>query len=161
MVALESRSEEISAHLSYEERENLRSAGLVACVACTDVHEYGKLLLESVLRNVGVGVVDAGVSVDPDAVVQRALETGANLVAISTYSGVALNYVRLLRAEMEHRGLDLPIFLGGKLNQVPDDDPSSLPVDVSEELRYLGGRPCHSMQEMLRALIETAEVATS
>jgi methanogenic corrinoid protein MtbC1 len=156
LAALELRSLEIAARLSGDERERLRSAGLVACVACTDVHEYGKVLLEEVLRRVGVEVVDAGVSVDPDAVALRASEAGANLIAISTYNGVALAYLRSLRAEMDRLGLDLPMFLGGKLNQVRDDDPSSLPVDVSEELRQLGGSPCHSIEEMLRALVELA-----
>jgi methylmalonyl-CoA mutase cobalamin-binding subunit len=154
VTELEWRSEEIAAHLSRDERQQLRSAGLVACVACTDVHEYGKLLLEAVLRKVGVGVVDAGVSVDPEAVARRALEAGAGVIAISTYNGVALDYLRSLRTEMTRNQLDLPVFVGGKLNRVPESDPSSLSVDVSGELRQLGGSPCHSIEEMLRALVE-------
>ena len=156
VAALESRSDEIAAHLSEEQRERLRSAGLVACVACTDVHEYGKLLLEAVLRNVGVSVVDAGVSAEPDAVARRALESCAGVIAISTYNGVALDYVLSLRTEMARVHLDVPIFIGGKLNRVPESDPSGLPVDVSEELRTLGGSPCRSIEEMLRALVEIA-----
>jgi methylmalonyl-CoA mutase cobalamin-binding subunit len=120
------------------------------------VHEYGKVLLEAVLRRVGVEVADAGVSVDPEAVAQRASEAGANLIAISTYNGVALAYLRSLRAELCRRGLELPMFIGGKLNQIPDDDPSSLPLDVSEELRRLGGIPCRSIEEMLLVLVEIA-----
>jgi methylmalonyl-CoA mutase cobalamin-binding subunit len=161
VAELEIRSREIAARLNETEQRKLRSAGLVVCVACTDVHEYGKLLLEGVLRGAGLEVVDAGVSVDADSVALRALDTRANLIAISTYNGVALSYLRALRAEMDRLGLDLPVFVGGKLNQMPDDDPASLPVDVSGELRAMGAIPCPAMDQMLPALVEIAGAATA
>jgi methylmalonyl-CoA mutase cobalamin-binding subunit len=161
VTELEARSREIAARLNETELHQLQSAGLVACVACTDVHEYGKLLLEGVLRRVGVTVVDAGVSVDPDTVARCASQGSATLIAISTYNGVALDYLRALRTEMRHLGLDLPIFVGGKLNQMPEDDPSSLPVDVSEQLREMGAIPCHAIEQMLPILVEMVGAATA
>jgi len=161
VAGLEARGREIVAGLGETEQQRLRSAGLVVCVACTDVHEYGKLLLEGVLRGAGVEVVDAGVSVDPDAVARRALEASANLIAISTYNGVALSYLRELRAEMDRLGLDLPVFVGGKLNQMPENDPASLPVNVSKELREMGAIPCSAIGQMLSALVEMAGAATA
>jgi methylmalonyl-CoA mutase cobalamin-binding subunit len=157
VAELEARSTAVAASLSAPDLEMIRSAGLVACVACTDVHEYGKLLLEAVLRRVGVEVVDAGVSVDPGEVARRAADVHATLIAISTYNGVALGYLRLLRAEMGRLGLELPVFVGGKLNQVPDEDPSSLPVDVSELLREMGAIPCRTIEQMLPALVAIAK----
>jgi hypothetical protein len=53
---------------------------------------------------------------------------------------------------MERCGLDLPIFIGGKLNQIPDDSPSSMPVDVTDELRDLGAVVCHQVEDMLKEL---------
>jgi methylmalonyl-CoA mutase cobalamin-binding subunit len=160
VAELTARSEEIVARLSSVEREAIQSAELAACVACTDVHEYGKLLLEAVLRRLGVEVVDAGVSVDPGEVARRAAGSGANLIAISTYSGVALGYLRSLQAETARLGLELPVFAGGKLTQVPDDDPLSLPVDVSAELEEIGAIPCRSIEQMLRALVGGTEATT-
>jgi methylmalonyl-CoA mutase cobalamin-binding subunit len=160
VTELDARSDEIAGALSASEQERLRSAGFTGCIACTDVHEYGKLLLEAVLRRLGVVVVDAGVSVDPDAVARRAAESGATFIAISTYNGVALEYAGSLRTEMARLGLALPVFLGGKLNQVPEDDPLSLPVDVGPQLREAGVTPCRSIEEMLRALAGMAEAVS-
>ena len=134
----------------------MRRAGLAACVTCTDVHEYGKLLLEAALRSLGVRLIDGGVSADPDAVVAAARQGRVDLIAVSTYNGVALSYLRGLRAELARAGLDLPIFIGGKLNQVPDDGLASMPVDVSAQLRSLGAFVCARVEELLSELVDAA-----
>jgi len=54
--------------------------------ATTDVHEHGKMLLDLVFQKVGFEVADGGVSSDPDAVVAIAQETGADVIALSTYN---------------------------------------------------------------------------
>ena len=59
-------------------------------------------------------MIDAGVSADPDDVALRATE--ADFVAVSTYCGVALDYAQDLRREMVRVGLEIPIFIGGRLN---------------------------------------------
>jgi methylmalonyl-CoA mutase cobalamin-binding subunit len=132
-------------------------AAFAACVTCTDVHEYGKILVETVLERLEVEVVDAGVSADPDVVAARAKQAGADFIAVSTYSGVALDYLKTLRLEMARIGLDLPIFIGGKLNQIPEDSSSSLPVDVSAELGALGAVVCHRVDDMLAELVLLAQ----
>ena len=38
-------------------------------VGCTDVHEYGKMLVSAVLRKTGAEIIDLGCSVDADEVV--------------------------------------------------------------------------------------------
>ena len=157
VAALEARGEGLVDSLSPPDQEAVRRAGFTACVTCTDVHEYGKILVEAVLRQLGVEVVDAGVSADPDAVADRALAAGADFVAVSTYSGVALDYIQALRQEMARAGLDLPIFVGGKLNQIMDDGPSSRPVDVTGELRALGALVCHRVEDMLEELAKMAQ----
>jgi len=151
------------------DRGAIRGAGLAVCVTCTDVHEYGKILVEAVLRRLGVRVVDAGVSVDPDAVVAQAMAGRADAIAVSTYSGVALYYLQALRREMVKAGLDLPVFIGGKLNQIVEDEdeepegdsgapggPSSRPVDVSDQLQDLGAVVCHQVEDMVGELLAMA-----
>ena len=157
VAALEIQGAGIASFLSQSDRETIRRAGFTACVTCTDVHEYGKLLLEAVLRRLGVQVVDAGVSADPDAVAGQARAAAADLVAVSTYNGVALDYLQTLRQEMARAGLDLPIFIGGRLNQVPDGSPSSMPVDVTGELEALGAVVCQRVDDMLETLVEMAQ----
>lgn len=157
VTALEARGEKIVASLAPSEREAIRGAGFTACVTCTDVHEYGKILLEMVLRQLGVEVVDAGVGADPYAVAERASATGADFIAVSTYSGVALDYLRALRQEMAGIGLERPIFIGGKLNQVFDDSPSDLPVDVTGQLQALEAVVCYRVEDMLETLLAMAQ----
>ena len=156
VAALETQGEGLVGLLSQSDQEALRRAGFTACVTCTDVHEYGKILVEAVLSRLGVDVVDAGVSADPDVVAARARAAGADFVAVSTYSGIALHYLQALREEMSRVGLDAPIFVGGKLTQIPDDDRSSKPLDVADQLRAQGALVCHRVEDMLDALLDMA-----
>ena len=125
---------------------------LAICIGTTDVHEHGKYLVEKALDGLGITVADAGVVVDPEALVDRAVEAGADAIAVSTYNGVALRYARAVKAVLAARDLDLPILVGGRLNEVPDDSNSGLPVDVTADIAALGCRPCADLDEMLAAL---------
>ena len=160
VAALESQGEGVVTALSPTHRESIARARLTACVTCTDVHEYGKILVESVLGQLGVAVVDAGVSADPDVVAAHASRADADFVAVSTYSGIALRYVTELREAMDHMGHEVPIFVGGKLNEVPDDSPSSMPEDVTQELDELGAVVCLRVEDMLGRLVEMAKEKT-
>jgi methylmalonyl-CoA mutase cobalamin-binding domain/chain len=156
VAALEAQGDGVVATLSPPEQAAIRQARLTACVACTDVHEYGKILVETALERLGVAVSDAGVSTDPDVVARQASQAGADLIAISTYNGVALGYLQALRQEMDRLGLALPVYIGGKLNQIPDDSVSSLPVDVTGDLEVLGAVTCPRVEDMLRGLLSMA-----
>jgi methylmalonyl-CoA mutase cobalamin-binding subunit len=157
VAALEAQGKGVVAFLSESEQEMVRQAGIAGCVTCTDVHEYGKILVEAVLRQLGVEVLDAGVSADPDVVAKRAAKGEADFIAVSTYCGVALGYLESLRREMAGLGLDVPVFIGGKLNQVPDDSQSSLPIDVTDQLQALGALVCHRVEDMLEKLVGMAQ----
>ena len=159
VAELESKADEVAKFLSIEEQEAIQDRGIRACVACTDVHEYGKVLVEAVLTRLKLDIIDGGVSRDPDEVARSALNGKATFIAISTYSGVALDYIHRLRAELKALNLKLPIFIGGKLNQVKDDDESSLPVDVTDELRQLGVIVCLTVEDLLRELIRMVQGA--
>ena len=139
-----------------DERHAIAAAGLKACVATSDVHEFGKILLDGTLKRLGVGLVDAGVSSDPETVVGAAAAGGADLIAISTYNGVALDYLAGIMAALERRGLALPVFIGGRLNQVPAASNSNLPVDVGKELAAAGAIVCRRVEDMLDGLAELA-----
>jgi methylmalonyl-CoA mutase cobalamin-binding subunit len=156
VAALEAQGQVLAGRLNEAGLAEVRRANLAGCVACTDVHEYGKLLLEAALAAAGVRVIDGGVSADPDVVATAARAGRADFIAISTYNGVALTYLRSLRAELARIHLDLPIFIGGKLNQVPDDGLSSMPEDVSPALRSLGAFVCLRVEDLLSELVDAA-----
>jgi len=157
MASLAAQADQILNHFQAAEIDVLQKAGFRACVACTDVHEYGKMLVEIVLRRLGIGIVDAGVSVDPDVVANQAYVHRVDFIAISTYSGVALDYLQVLCDELTERGYPAPVFIGGKLNQVPDESLSSMPVDVSTKLQELGAYVCHRVETMIEVLILMAD----
>ena len=137
--------------------DTLRNAGLRVIVATTDVHEHGKLVIEQVLSSVGVITVDGGVSTDPDVLVETARTTGADAIAVSTYNGVALDYMRRLHAELDNRRMSVPVLIGGRLNQVPDGSNTSLPVDVSGELSDAGAIVCAHVEDAIPVLARIAE----
>jgi methylmalonyl-CoA mutase cobalamin-binding subunit len=124
------------------------------CIGTTDVHEHGKYLVEQALEGVGASLADAGVSVDPETLVARAAESGADVIAISTYNGVALSYTKAVLAAMKARGMALPVIVGGKLNEVPRESNSGLPVDVTPDLVALNCRPCADLDQMRQALLD-------
>lgn len=135
-------------------RQEALPEGLAGCrvaLGTTDVHEHGAYLVRSALARIGVEVVDAGVAIDAEQLVACALEAGADAIAISSYNGVALRYSRAVLKLLQERGADLPVLIGGKLNEIPADSNSGLPVDVTAELRAAGAIPCDSLDDLLRA----------
>ena len=122
--------------------------GLRVMVATSDVHEHGKMLVEEILRRLGVTVLDGGVSTDPAVLAERVQRDKPDAVAISTYNGVALRYFHALRAA----GIDCPLLIGGRLNQIPEGSNSSLPVDVGADLAQAGALVCRTAADLAPAL---------
>ncbi len=143
-------------HLAPRERAAAVAAGFSVLVATTDVHEHGKMVVERILGEAGITARDGGVSVDPDALVNLAGTSGVDAIAISTYNGVALAFVEDVFVEMAQRKLDIPVMVGGRLNQIPAGSNTSLPVDVTRELREAGAIVCVHAEELVPALLKAA-----
>ena len=153
---LEEMGEGLVARMSGISRQRIESARLRACIATTDVHEYGKILIETVLGKLGVTIVDGGTSTDPNDLALRLQTTGADFVALSSYNGVALDFVSDLKRDLGKLGISVPIFVGGKLNRVPDGSNTSLPVDISNELAAAGAIVCPGVETMLERISQMA-----
>lgn len=143
--------------LSHYGSEKLQDTDLLLVIATTDVHEHSKMLLEKMLRELGVSVIDAGISVDADDLARIVEDHNADAIALSTYNGVALNYFGQLQDELRERGLNPRVFIGGQLNEIPEDSESSLPVDVSPELKKRGAIPCNSLADMMPGLLDLSK----
>jgi len=120
----------------------------------TDVHQHGKMLLDTVFRCAGHVVEDGGVSSDSDDVVALVRDKSVDAIALSTYNGVALKYTRLLIQQLRDAGLDIPVLVGGRLNEIPEGSNTNLPVDVTKELAELGAIPCVDLAAASQALQE-------
>lgn len=133
-------------------RAAIAGHGLRGCIASSDVHEHGKNLIERILGMSSVGVIDGGTSSDPETVVAAALAEKADFIAVSTYNGIALRYARDVLAALKAAGADIPVLIGGKLNQIPEDSNSGLPVDVTSDIAALGAIPCATPEVMTQFL---------
>lgn len=137
-------------------QESGRLAGIRVLVAAGDVHEHGKMVVDEVIRRVGATALDGGVSTDPDRLADLAAELRPDAIAISTYNGVALHYYRRLAAALSEHRLDIPVLIGGRLNQIPEGSNSSLPIDVGDELASAGAIVCRAAGDLLPALLALA-----
>ncbi len=119
------------------------------CVATTDVHEYGKRLVEQVLKKIGVETIDGGVSTDADDLAAFARDVEADVIAVSTYNGIASSFIRQLSNEIETLDLQVDVYIGGRLNAVPDGSNTGIPVDDLNAIKAAGGIPCARVEDML------------
>ncbi len=153
---VELASEKI-AGIDESDRAVIRQGNLKAMVATTDVHEHGKLLVDEVLRGLGIEVIDGGVSADPDDIALAVQMTKPDFVAISTYNGVAMRFFSELQTVLQQRDLNIPILMGGRLNQIPENSNTSLPVDMTSRLHDAGAVVCLSIEDAIPHLTNLSE----
>jgi len=78
-----------------------------------DVHDIGKNIVGVVLGCNNYEVIDLGVMVPADRILDTAAEVGANVVGLSGLITPSLDEMVAVASEMERRGLDLPLLIGG------------------------------------------------
>ncbi|MEX1358206.1 MAG: vitamin B12 dependent-methionine synthase activation domain-containing protein, partial [Gaiellaceae bacterium] len=78
-----------------------------------DVHDIGKNIVGVVLGCNSYEVVDLGVMVPADTILDTALQEGADVVGLSGLITPSLDQMVGVAREMEKRGLDLPLLIGG------------------------------------------------
>jgi 5-methyltetrahydrofolate--homocysteine methyltransferase len=78
-----------------------------------DVHDIGKNIVGVVLGCNNYDVVDLGVMVPAAKILDTALEVGADVVGLSGLITPSLDEMVGVAHEMERRGLDLPLLIGG------------------------------------------------
>jgi methylmalonyl-CoA mutase cobalamin-binding subunit len=149
---MEETAERVLGQLDSAGRERLRRAGTKVCTASTDVHFYGKRLMDMIGGRAGLTMVDGGISTDPDDLADILHSSGARVLVLATYNGVALSYVQRLKAECAARHLEVAIYVGGRLNEIMIDADRNLPVDVENELRQTGAIPCADLAELMERL---------
>jgi len=78
-----------------------------------DVHDIGKNIVGVVLGCNSYTVVDLGVMVPCDKILQTAIDIGADLIGLSGLITPSLDEMVLVAKEMERRGFHLPLLIGG------------------------------------------------
>src|SRR5437588_12443576 len=97
-----------------EEKDSGRVQGKVVLATVKgDVHDIGKNIVGVVLGCNNYEVIDLGVLVPGDTVLDTALENGADVVGLSGLITPSLDHMVDVAHEMERRGLSLPLLIGG------------------------------------------------
>ncbi|MEM7117023.1 MAG: cobalamin-dependent protein [Chloroflexota bacterium] len=105
-------------------------------LASSDVHEHAVFVLQELLGQAGAEVISLGAEQNPLDVAEAAAQHGVEAILISTHNGMALEYAQRLQAALSELALELPVLMGGILNQKVADE--ALPVDVTAVLHELG-----------------------
>jgi len=100
------------------EKEELGTAGtsngkvLMATVK-GDVHDIGKNIVGVVLQCNGYDVVDLGVMVPCDKILDAAIEHDVDMIGLSGLITPSLDEMVYVGKEMQRRGMDMPLLIGG------------------------------------------------
>ena len=107
------------AHLiPYIEAEKLRTGAaskgkIVVATVKGDVHDIGKNIVGVVLGCNGYDVVDLGVMVPCDKILNAAREHGAQAIGLSGLITPSLEEMSHVAAEMQRQGFEVPLLIGG------------------------------------------------
>jgi len=78
-----------------------------------DVHDIGKNIVGVVLQCNNYEVIDLGVMVPADRILDAAIEHKVDIVGLSGLITPSLDEMTFVAAEMERRGFDIPLLIGG------------------------------------------------
>ncbi|MEG1403048.1 methionine synthase [Bacteroides sp.] len=97
-----------------EKHEGSASAGkvLVATVK-GDVHDIGKNIVSVVMACNGYEIIDLGVMVPADKIIERAIAEKVDMIGLSGLITPSLEEMVYVATELEKRGLDFPLLIGG------------------------------------------------
>ncbi|CAL96342.1 methionine synthase [Azoarcus olearius] len=107
------------AHLiPYIEAEKARTGAtskgrIVIATVKGDVHDIGKNIVGVVLGCNGYEVIDLGVMVPTDKILNAAREHGAQAIGLSGLITPSLEEMSHVAAEMQRQGFDVPLLIGG------------------------------------------------
>ena len=102
-------------YLEAEKSSDLRSKGkIVMATVKGDVHDIGKNIVGVVLQCNGYEIVDLGVMVPMDKILQCAIEEKADMIGLSGLITPSLEEMVNIAEEMTRREMKLPLLIGGQ-----------------------------------------------
>ena len=97
-----------------EKDETTASNGkIVMATVKGDVHDIGKNIVGVVLQCNNYEVIDLGVMVPAERIIDTAIEVDADLIGLSGLITPSLDEMVHVASEMQRRGLDIPLLIGG------------------------------------------------
>ncbi len=97
-----------------EEKQNASSAGKILLATVKgDVHDIGKNIVGVVLGCNGYEIIDMGVMVSADKILNEAEKCGADIIGLSGLITPSLDEMVHVASEMKRRGMKQPLLIGG------------------------------------------------
>ncbi|MDO4164195.1 MAG: methionine synthase [Bacteroides sp.] len=97
-----------------EKQEGAASVGKVLLATVKgDVHDIGKNIVSVVMACNGYEIIDLGVMVPAETIVQRAIEEKVDMIGLSGLITPSLEEMVHVAAELEKSGVDIPLMIGG------------------------------------------------
>jgi hypothetical protein len=121
-------------------------------IASTDVHAHAITIIHELLSLAGAKIINLGAEINPDQIARAASSASVEAILISTHNGMALEYAKRLKTELDKQKVDIPVVMGGVLNQKLEN--VALPVDVTTDLIDLGFYPSPKLSGSFRKLLE-------
>lgn len=110
--------------------------GTKILIASADAHVYGLRYVKKILQLTGAEIIDAGVDASVPYILDIAEEESVKYIGVSTHNGQALGIANQLVDEMEKRGTEYSVFMGGVLNTILPGH--SVPSDVTDMINQKG-----------------------
>ena len=96
-------------YLEQEKVEGSTQGKIIMATVKGDVHDIGKNIVGVVLGCNNYDVVDLGVMVPTDKILEAAINEGADMIGLSGLITPSLDEMASVAKEMERRGMDLPL----------------------------------------------------
>ncbi len=100
-------------YLEAEKEEGSSQGKIVMATVKGDVHDIGKNIVGVVLGCNNYEIIDLGVMVPTDKILDTAIKEGATIIGLSGLITPSLDEMASVAKEMERRGIDLPLLIGG------------------------------------------------
>src|SRR5690554_5639115 len=101
-------------YIEAEKSEDQQAKGKILMATVKgDAHDIGKNIVGVVLQCNNYEVVDLGVMVPADRILDAAIEHKVDIVGLSGLITPSLDEMTFVAAEMERRGFDIPLLIGG------------------------------------------------
>jgi 5-methyltetrahydrofolate--homocysteine methyltransferase len=133
----------VSCLLPYMQEEAATSEGkghrakVVLATVKGDVHDIGKNIVGVVLGCNNYEVIDLGVMVPADRILQTAIDVGADMIGLSGLITPSLDEMVFVAREMERRKMTMPLLIGGATTSRPHTAVKIAPEFVSQPVVHV------------------------
>ncbi|WP_166378500.1 methionine synthase [Pseudoalteromonas sp. Z9A4] len=100
-------------YIELEKEEGSTNGKIVMATVKGDVHDIGKNIVSVVLQCNNYEVIDLGVMVPADKILQTAIDEKADIIGLSGLITPSLDEMVHVAKEMKRRGFELPLLIGG------------------------------------------------